>query len=95
MVNETNFDALAEESVETLRDFLSMGNPDENAITKAGIAKSSLSAWTRFKQTQSSLITTKAILIRDLAENKSELLRYLRVSAPELNIVKALSKGKK
>ena len=89
-----DLDLLGAEAVGALRKFL--GQPEHTSldIGKARVAASALSAWSRYKQTESARESTFLLLARELAENKEQLRKYVKIAMPNAPIVKALPRGK-
>ena len=89
-LNEARFEELADKSITVLCQALEQPTIDGAEAQKVNIARSALASYTRFMQVKSAMTATKAMLIRDLASNKTEMLQYLKASTPELNLVKRL-----
>ena len=90
-----DLDLLGAEAVSALRKFLSTSEQATSLdIGKARVAASALSAWTRNRATDSAKETNFLILARELAENKDQFRKFVRVGMPHHQILKALPDGK-
>ena len=88
-----DLDLLGAEAVSALRKFLSQPEPTSLDIGRAKIAASSLSAWTRYKATESAQQGNFLLLARELATDKAEFRKFVKIAMPNAPIVKALPKG--
>lgn len=84
---------LADEAIGTLNHFFSEGEHTPRDIGVARIATAVLSAWTRQQQTRSAEKATLFMVARELASDKEQLAEYVRLTMPDLSIIKALPKA--
>ena len=90
-----DLDLLGAEAVSALRKFLATSDQATSLdIGKARVAASALSAWTRNRQTESAKETNFLILARELATNKDEFAKFVRVGMPNAPIIRALPEKK-
>lgn len=90
-----DLDLLGAEAVSALRKFLAgQDNATSLDIGKARVAASALSAWTRHRQTESARESNFLVLARELAENKEQFKKFVRVAMPNAPILAALPAGK-
>lgn len=85
-----DLDLLGAEAVSSLRKFLSLSEHTSLDIGKARVAASALSAWTRSKQTESARETNFLVLARELANDKAEFRRFVKIAMPQTPLLKAL-----
>ena len=90
-VNPT-LEALTEEAIAELRSFFRERSEKAEDISRARVAATVLSAFTRHEQTQSAQVATTFMMARELADNSEQLAEYLRVAMPSAPVVKALPK---
>lgn len=81
---------LADQAIDTLGDFFKKDDRGSKDIGVARVATAVLSAWTRQQQTRSAEKTTMFMVARELASNKEQLAEYVRLTMPDLSIVKML-----
>ena len=89
-----DLDVLGAEAVSALRKFLTQAEYTSLDIGKARVAASALSAWTRNKATESAQQSNFLVLARELAVNKAEFRKFVKIAMPNAPIVKALPRGK-
>lgn len=90
---DTKLGMLAEKAIKSLDDFFGRKDYTNKDIGAARIATAIISAWTRQSQTKSAEKTTLFMVARELASDKQQLAEYIRLTMPDLPIVKALPKG--
>ena len=88
-------EALGAEAVSALRKFLGAREVTALDIGRAKIAASAFSGWTRYRQTESSRESNIIMLSRELANDKAELRRFLKIGMPNAPMIKALPEAKK
>lgn len=89
-----DLELLGAEAVNHLRKFLAQPEHTGLDIGKAKVAASSLSAWTRAKATESAREGNFLLLARELAEDKKQFQKFIKLGMPNAPIVKALPRGK-
>lgn len=82
--------SLAEDAIGKLKDFFNQEEYTGKDVGVARVATAVLSAWTRHEQTKSAEKTTLFMVARELASDKDQLAEYIRLTMPDLGIVKAL-----
>lgn len=85
---------LADEAITALSLFFKGKDPTHKDIGVARVATAVLSAWTRQQQTKSAEKATLFMVARELASDKEQLAEYVRLTMPDLSIVKALPAAK-
>lgn len=91
---EIRLTKLAEQAMATLSGFFSEKEHTGREIGSARIATAIISAWTRQAQTRSAEKTTMFMVARELASDREQLADYIRLTMPDLPLVKALSEPK-
>ena len=91
MTKNSKFDNLSNKAIEALEEFLDSDDSGKEALGRARVAGSILSAWTRHRQTLGARDATSFMLARELAEDREELLKYVALAMPENLLVKQLS----
>ena len=91
---EKKLAGLADQAMGTLNRFFRQDDRTGKDIGVARIATAVLSAWTRQQQTKSAEKATMFMVARELASDKEQLAEYVRLTMPDLNIVKALPPAK-
>lgn len=87
--------ALAERAIKSLDNFFNQEDHTGKDIGAARIATAIISAWTRQSQTKSAEKTTLFMVARELANDREQLAEYIKLTMPDLPIVKALPRGDK
>lgn len=87
----TKLDILNVKAIDALEGFLDSSDDSKEALGRARIAGSILSAWTRHQQTMGARDATTFMLARELAEDREQLREYVALSMPESPLVKQLS----
>lgn len=91
---EEKLSSLADKAISSLHDFFSQEEHTGKDIGSARIATAVLSSWTRHAQTKSAEKATMFMVARELASNKEQLKEYVRLTMPDLGLVKALPEAK-
>jgi len=91
---EKKLAGLADQAIDTLHIFFRQDDRTGKDIGVARVATAVLSAWTRQQQTKSAEKATMFMVARELASDKQQLADYVRLTMPDLNIVKALPAAK-
>jgi hypothetical protein len=94
VTTDTKLGQLAERAMKSLDDFFDADDHTGKDIGAARIATAIISAWTRQAQTRSAEKTTLFMVARELAGDREQLAEYIRLTMPDLAIVKALPKGR-
>lgn len=90
-------DSLGERVVKELHEFFSIkreSRTDED-LKSARLAQATLGACAKLKQHESAIAAVNFAMARQLAEDKEELAKYVRLSLPRHPITLALAKPKK
>ena len=90
MLAKTEFDSLGQEAIIALRKFFTIREPTSLVIGAARVAASALGAWTRYCQTETSRESNFLMLARELAEDKEEFRKFVKLGMPNAPIVQAL-----
>jgi len=91
---EKKLAGLADQAIDTLKHFFRQDDRTGKDIGVARVATAVLSAWTRQQQTKSAEKATMFMVARELASDKKQLAEYVRLTMPDLSIVKALPAAK-
>ena len=86
--------SLAKQAISKLREFFNQEDHTGKDIGAARIATAVLSSWTRHAQTKSAEKATMFMVARELAQDKEQLAEYVRLTMPNLGLIKALPRGK-
>jgi len=89
-----DIELLGAESVSALRKFLSMREITSVDIGRAKIAQDAFASYTRHRQSDSAREGNVILLARELAKDKDELRKFLKLGMPNAPIIKSLSEGK-
>lgn len=87
---EDEFGALSRKAMKQLGEFFNEGEHTSKSIAAARVATAILSSWTRDHQTRSAEKATMFMVARELASDKNQLAEYIRITMPDLELVKAL-----
>lgn len=87
---EEKFGSLASDAMTTLTRFFHQKERTSKDVGVARVATAVLSSWTRQQQTKSAEKATLFMVARELASDKEQLAEYVRLTMPDLSIVKAL-----
>lgn len=87
---EENLGTLADQAINSLKDFFNQEEHTGKDIGSARIATAVLSSWTRHAQTKSAEKATMFMVARELASDKEQLAEYVRLTMPDLGLTKAL-----
>lgn len=86
---------LADKAIESLSDFFRQkGEHTSKDIGAARVATAIISSWTRQSQTKSAEKATMFMVARELANDRDQLAEYIRLTMPDLALVKALPPAK-
>lgn len=91
---EKNLSDLAEQAISKLKKFFNQDDHTGKDIGAARIATAVLSSWTRHAQTKSAEKATMFMVARELASDKEQLAEYVRLTMPDLGLIKALPEAK-
>ncbi len=91
---EEKLGSLAEKAISSLGDFFNQEEHTSKDIGAARIATAILSSWTRHAQTKSAEKATMFMVARELASDKEQLTEYVRLTMPDLGLIKALPEAK-
>lgn len=91
---EKKLSNLADQAISTLTKFFRQGDHTGKDVGVARVATSVLSAWTRQQQTKSAEKATMFMVARELASDKEQLAEYVRLTMPDLGLIKALPPAK-
>lgn len=91
---EDKFAGLANEAMTNLSRFFHKKEHTTKDVGVARVATAVLSSWTRQQQTRSAEKATMFMVARELATDKDQLAEYVRLTMPDLSIVKALPVAK-
>lgn len=81
---------LGAEAISILRKFLSQAEFTKLDLERARVAQSTFASWTRNRQTENARESNFLILARELAEDKNQFRRFVRLGMPNAPILKAL-----
>lgn len=84
----TGWGELTGESTRTLLHFLKAKDVGKEVLQRARIASSVLSTVVRHEATESARVKTMINLARQLAEDKEQLRQYIRISMPDIKMLK-------
>lgn len=91
---EEKLGSLAEKAISSLTQFFGQEDHTGKDIGAARIATAVLSSWTRHAQTKSAEKATMFMVARELASDKEQLTKYVRLTMPDLGLIKALPETK-
>lgn len=80
---------VARESISSILKFLKHPSPGKMDLAKAKVAGGTLASYTRAQQTESALKATEFMIARDIAKDRDELRRYIKLTAPAHPMLKA------
>lgn len=86
--------SLVEKAIASLDGFFKQDEHTGKDIGAARIATAIISAWTRQTQTKSAEKATLFMVARELATDREQLTEYVRLTMPDLALVKALPASK-
>ena len=81
----TRFQELFNEASKALLEYFRGGIEDPQANTKARIATSVISSYTRHEATESAKEQTRVLVARQLATNREEFERYIQLAMPQMH----------
>lgn len=84
------FDGLAEKAIGQLEGFFDAQEKSPQQIAVARVAATVISSWSRHRQTEGAREASLFMMARELAGDKEQLERYVRVAMPASPIVRAL-----
>lgn len=84
------FKKLADDSIDQITSYFDSDGKDQALEKKANAARSVLSSWARHEQTISAREATNFMMARELAQDKDQLEKYIKLSMPSSPLVKAL-----
>ena len=90
----SDLERLGGEAVSALRKFLAQEEHTSADVGAARVAASALSAWTRHKQTESAREGTFLMLARELANDKAEFRKFVKIGMPNAALVRMLPDAK-
>jgi len=91
---EERFVSLADQAITALGRFFRKKERTTKDVGIARVATAILSSWTRQQQTKSAEKATMFMIARELSSDKEQLADYIRITMPDLSIVKALPAAK-
>ena len=91
---EQRFISLADQAIGSLQQFFRKKERTTKDVGVARVATAVLSSWTRQQQTKSAEKATMFMVARELANDKEQLAEFIRLTMPDLSIVKALPPAK-
>jgi hypothetical protein len=89
-----DIDSLGAEAVSALRKFLGSAETTTADISRAKVAASAFSGWTRVKATESQRESNFISLARELATDAAQFNAFVKMGMPNAPIVKALERSK-
>ena len=83
-------DEMAHEAIAALRKFITQAEVTSLDIGRARISASTFSGWTRLRQSETANEGNMLLLARELAEDKAQFRKFIRLGMPNAPILRAL-----
>jgi len=92
--DSARLEPIIEPAVQALRKVFMGGNHEDADVTAARLASSVLATWARLKQAERAQEGIYFAMARELAEDREQLARYIRLTLPDVPIVRVMDAKK-